>query len=188
MAKNKNVRIVNRKKNTKRKSYADEKKLSFTPEVKSVFWTCLVVAIVLGVFYLITIKATGGSIFKKDEEDKEVEFQYSEILVGRSFDLEGDYYVLYYDMSDTESDDYEILDNAIHEFEGTMGGSNFYKCDLSNAFNKPFVTTNEPNENPISADDMLLTNPTLIRFSDGHVLEYIYGFEDVENYMTSNNE
>ena len=137
MAKNKNVRIVNRKKNTKRKSYADEKKLSFTPEVKSVFWTCLVVAIVLGVFYLITIKATGGSIFKKDEEDKEVEFQYSEILVGRSFDLEGEYYVLYYDMSDTECDDYENLDNAIHEFEGTMGGSNFYKCDLSNAFNKP---------------------------------------------------
>ena len=70
MAKNKNVRIVNRKKNTKRKSYADEKKLSFTPEVKTVIWTCLVVAIVLGVFYLITIKATGGTIFKNDKEDE----------------------------------------------------------------------------------------------------------------------
>ena len=186
MAKSKNVRIVNRKKNTKRKSYADETKLSFTPEMKTVFWTCLVVAVVLGVFYLITIKATGGSIFKKEEKE-EVEIQYSEILVGRSFDLQGDYYVLYYDMSDTESDDAENLNNAISEFESAMGGSNFYKCDLSNAFNKPFVTTNEPNTNPISADDMLLTNPTLIRFSDGHVQEYIYGYEDVENYMSSNN-
>ncbi len=177
-----NVNKITRK--VKHKSYADETKISLNSEIKKTIWTCVVVLLVLGVFYIISVKATGNSLFKKDEKN-EVSFQYTEILAGSSFDMGDNYYVVYYDMSDYENDETTELTNSISNFRNKFPDINIYTCDLGNAFNKPLVTTNEPNTKPIDAEDLLLNGPTIIKFSNGSVEEYIYGFNDVQTYIDS---
>jgi len=168
----------------RRKSYADSKQMNFTPEVKTAFWTALVVLLVLGIFYLISIKASGGSFFKSKEK-KDVEIQYTEILAGTSFDMGENYYVLYYDFENIDDEENSQLDEAKHNFESQSHETPLYTCDLNNSFNKPFVTTNEPNTNPYSAEDLLINGTTLIHFVNGQVENYIYGFNDVKTFLDS---
>ena len=165
----------------------DNQDLDLSPEMKKGLWTAVIVLIVLVVFYIISVYATGGSLFnfKSKEEDSEVEIQYSEILLGRSFDMGGEYYVVYYDASDTENEDINNIVSAVSSARNSSSDIKIYNCDLGNAFNKPFVTVNDPNTNPISADELLVNNPTIIKFSDGSVVDYIYGFNEVQDYLSN---
>lgn len=173
-----------KKSSTKKKSYADDKKINVNSEMKQIIWTCVIVFLVLIVFYLISYFATGHTLFNSRDKGA-VEFQYDEILVGTSFDMGENYYVVYYDMSDTENENYSSLVNSIETFKHGVNGVAVYTCDLSNSFNKPFVTTNEPNTNPFSAEDLLLNGPTVIKFSNGKVEEYIYGLNEVQVFLDS---
>lgn len=187
----KNKQVKNQKKTTKKvvesksknKSYADNTKFDMNNETKKTIWTVAVVLIVLVVFYIITIYATGGSLFNSSKKTNNVEFQYNEILLGRSFDMGGNYFVLYYDKTDIENEQTIELNTLASSFKSNSSTVDFYTCDLGNSFNKPFVTTEEPNTKPYGAEDMLLNGPTLIRFSEEKVAEYINGFEDIKNYL-----
>lgn len=177
----------NKKRTTKRKSYADEMKVDMSLQTKTTLLTIFTVILVLVTFYVITIYATGGSIFKFGNKNSDIEFQYSEILLGRSFDMGGNYFVIYYDKTDTENEQTTELNNLSNTFKNNSSGAAIYTCDLGNVFNKPFTTTEEPNTNPYGAEDMLINGPTLIRFADGKVMEYIYGYDDVVNYINGYN-
>ena len=77
---------------------------SFDGNVKQIFIVILVIAVVLVVFYFLTVyilsKDTSTSEFINSKPE-EADIQYQEILAGNSFDIDEDnYYVLYYDMSD----------------------------------------------------------------------------------------
>lgn len=173
-----------KKKITKRKSYADEMKVDMSLQTKTTIWTIITVIMVLVTFYIISIYATGGKIFNfKKDSNEDVQIQYSEILLGRSFDMGGNYFVIYFDKTDSENEQTIELTNLVTDFQTNSSGASIYTCDLGNVFNKPFVTTEEPNTNPYGAEDMLLNGPTLIRFSDGKVAEYVYGYENVTNYI-----
>ncbi len=173
-------KVANKK--TNRKSYADEKKTNLTPEMKKFIWTCVVVFSVLAIFYLISAFVTGS--FKKDDKDA-AQVQYNEILAGSSFKMGGTYYVVYYDMSDKENEETNSISTAINSFKTNASGQILYTCDLSNAFNKNYVTTNEPNTNPFGAEDLLINGPTVIKFEDGKVVDYKYTVAEVESYLSS---
>ena len=176
----------NKKKSTKRKSYADEMKLDLSLQTKTTIMTIFTVVLVLVTFYVITIYATGNKVFKS-KDDSKVEFQYSEILLGRSFDMGGNYFVIYYDKTDTENEETTQLESLSSSFKNNSSGAAIYTCDLGNVFNKPYTTTEEPNTNPYGAEDMLINGPTIIRFADGKVAEYVYGYDNVVNYINGYN-
>lgn len=178
--------VDNKKKSTKRKSYADEMKLDLSLQTKTTIMTVFTVILVLVTFYVITIYATGNKVFKS-KDDTNVEFQYSEILLGRSFDMGGNYFVIYYDKTDTENEQTTELNTLSSNFKNNSSGAAIYTCDLGNVFNKPYTTTEEPNTNPYGAEDMLINGPTIIRFSDGKVAEYVYGYDNVVNYINGYN-
>lgn len=171
-----------KKKNNIHKSFIDSKKIDFSPEMKRVFWTVAVVFIVLVVFYFIAVKVTDYKVEKDAEES--TNFSYTEILVGSSFEQSpAEYLVIYYDMNDTENEDISTLSNAASDYRASSSTLILYNCNLGNAFNKPFVTTNDANRNPEAADEFLFDGPTLIKFSDGKVSEYITGIADIETYL-----
>lgn len=176
----------NKKKSTKRKSYADEMKLDLSLQTKTTIMTIFTVVLVLVTFYVITIYATGNKVFKS-KDDSKVEFQYSEILLGRSFDMGGNYFVIYYDKTDTENEETSQLNSLSSNFKNNSSGAAIYTCDLGNVFNKPYTTTEEPNTEPYGAEDMLINGPTIIRFADGKVAEYVYGYDNVVNYINGYN-
>lgn len=180
------VESNNKKKPTKRKSYADEMKVDMSLQTKTTIMTVFTVILVLVTFYVITIYATGGKIFKS-KTNSDVEFQYSEILLGRSFDMGGNYFVIYYDKTDSENEQTAQLDSLSSSFKNNSSGASIYTCDLGNVFNKPFTTTGEPNTEPYGAEDMLINGPTIIRFADGKVAEYVYGYDNVVNYINGYN-
>ena len=97
------------------------------------------------------------------------------------------YYVVYYDMSDTENEEISELNTTISNFKANNKDYKIYKCDLSSPFNKPYVTTNEPNRNPYSAEDLLINGTTLIKFVNGTVSEYISDYNEVKTYLDSQN-
>ena len=171
---------------TKRKSYADEMKMDMSLQTKTTIMTVVTVILVLVTFYMITFYATGGKLFKS-KNNSNVEFQYSEILLGRSFDMGGNYFVIYYDKTDSENEQTTELNSLSSSFKNNSSGADVYTCDLGNSFNKPFTTTEEPNTEPYGAEDMLINGPTIIRFADGKVAEYVYGYDNVVNYINGYN-
>ena len=185
--KKKDIKNVEPKKKTikksKVKSYADNTKFEMSGQIKQIIVTTLIVLCVLGIFYLIAFKKTGHTFFNhnKDEEE-EVTFQDSEILLGTSFDMGNDYLVVYYDLNNQEDTDVSKINEEVTNFT-YMGGIKIYKCDISSAFSKPFVTEGDPNTNPESADQILLNGPTVIRFTDGSVSNYVTGADEIVNYL-----
>ena len=161
-------------------------KLDLSLQTKTTIMTIFTVVLVLVTFYVITIYATGNKVFKS-KDDSKVEFQYSEILLGRSFDMGGNYFVIYYDKTDTENEETSQLNSLSSNFKNNSSGAAIYTCDLGNVFNKPYTTTEEPNTEPYGAEDMLINGPTIIRFADGKVAEYVYGYDNVVNYINGYN-
>lgn len=176
---------ISKSKKVIRKSYADESKITISDDVKRIFFTTLGVLVVLIVFYLISVAVTGG--FAKDEktEIETVEFQYSEILAGTSFDRGGNYIVVYYDKTDSENENTALITNSIASLKSRISTADYgvYTCDLGNAFNEHFVTDGEPNTNPTSVSELSFNGATVIRFENGNVADYVYGASEVCNYL-----
>ncbi len=172
----------NNKIKKKKEKYLNDKENKFS-EIEKVLWTVAVVSIIFIVFYLISVKITGGSIFKSDKDDEEVNFQYEEILAGRSFDMGDDYLVAYYDISNTSDEQTTDLNTSFTNFKSSHSDVDIYKCDLGNAFNKNLVSDKQPNTQPSSADELSFNGPTIIKFVNGKVEEFIYGFDQVKDYL-----
>ena len=166
-----------------RKSVADEKGFELTPEMNKALWTAFVVLLVLLVFYFIASIKSDYEPPKSNDKEKTT-IQYTEILAGSSFNRkESEYLVVYYDMSDSENEDTTSINSTISSYTNSSATLTLYTCDLSSSFNKLYVTTNEPNTNPVTAEDLLINGPTIIKFSGGKVIEYVYGKNEVENYL-----
>ena len=58
-----------------------------------------------------------------------------------------------------------------------------YTCDLSNGFNKSYVTEEDVNKNPTDASELKVKNPTLIVFENNKISEYYEGEDEISNYV-----
>ncbi|MBQ8131753.1 MAG: hypothetical protein IJ193_04615 [Bacilli bacterium] len=182
---------VKEKKKTKNKtsnktkiSIVDRYRYALPDGAKQAIWVIGIVLIVFLIFYLITVFRLGG--FKNNKKsDKNTTIQYQEILAGTSFNMNStDYMVVYYDKSDTENEDSQSITSTVAGYDSESTNVDLYTCDLGNEFNKKFVTTESAHTNPFGAEDLLINGPTLIRFTNGELKEYIQGKSEVETYIS----
>lgn len=154
-------------------------------EVKKILTMTLIVLAFFGLFYLLTLWILNKDIsLSNSNNDKkgEVEIQNEEILVGTSFSMsDEEYLVLYYDVDADEEE--STWSSLVTQYRSANKDLNLYTVDLSNAFNKHFVTDEEGNSSAVNASELKLKNPTLIKFVDGKISEYIDNQEDITAYL-----
>ena len=170
MAKNKNKKI---EKNIKK----DIEKKEVSTEVKQLLAITVAVLLFLGLFYFLTVFILDDDTSTKTDDDTEVEVQFDEILIGKSFSLkDSEYYVLYYETND------EDISSDMASLVSTYRSSNkdlyLYTVDMSNALNSQFIA-DEANEDASKASELKINGPTLIKFVDGEIDEYIDGIDDI---------
>lgn len=151
-----------------------------SPSVKGIIRTFIIVALVFGFFYLLTYILVGD--FGKDDDTKEeTKIQYDEILAGSSFSMNtSKYLVVYYDF---DADDASEILSAIYTYEAKSDALKVYTVDLGNALNKNSVSE-KSKKDPKDATELAINGPTIIRFRDGMVREYIEGKDKVVNYLS----
>ena len=151
-----------------------------SPSVKGIIRTFIIVALVFGFFYLLTYVLVGD--FGKDDDTKEeTKIQYDEILAGSSFSMNtSKYLVVYYDF---DADDASEILSAIYTYEAKSDALKVYTVDLGNALNKNSVSE-KSKKNPKDATELAINGPTIIRFRDGMVREYIEGTDKVVDYLS----
>ena len=151
-----------------------------SPSVKGIIRTFIIVALVFGFFYLLTYILVGDFGTKKDTKE-ETTIQYDEILAGSSFSMNtSKYLVVYYDF---DADDASEILSAIYTYEAKSDALKVYTVDLGNALNKNSVSE-KSKKNPKDATELAINGPTIIRFRDGMVREYIEGKDKVVNYLS----
>ena len=167
------------KKNTKK----DSKKIESVnnKEWKTIVKVAIWVIAIFGFFYLLTFILVGDYGTGKKDDNTEATIQYDEILAGASFSMNAPkYLVVYYDT--TEENASEIL-NAIYTYQYSNEESlTLYTVHLSNSLNK-YAVNEKSNKNPTKASELAINGPTIIRFRDGNVREYIEGFDKVVDYL-----
>ncbi len=180
--------IMSRKNSVKHRNIdkkIDRMGSNFSENWTHVLFVVLGVFIFLGIFVLLTVYITNknSTTTETDTDDStSTTIQYEEILAGSSFSMnKEEYLVLYYDMSD-ESLATELA-SKVMDYQNSAQLS-LYTVDLSSAFNQKYVTENDSNLSPTKASELKVKNPTLIRFSNGTVAEYIEGEESISNYLS----
>lgn len=150
-------------------------------KLKNIIIVILVVLIFLGIFYLITVKMTDKSDNNDANEEIETEIQSEEILVGSSFNRAGkEYLVVYYDKTNS---DLSSITSKVSDYRNKSDRLPLYEADMSNIFNKEYVTDEEVNKEPKDVTELMINGLTLIKFSNDKVSEYIQGTDNILNYL-----
>ena len=72
--------------------------------------------------------------------------------------------------------------DAVNNYRNTNTKS-LYFVDMGNGFNASYIAEGESNKNPKSASELAINGPTVIHVSNGKVLEYIEGLDEVVEYL-----
>ncbi len=166
----------------KKKKNEMSSEVEFNTSVKNVIIVSLVVVVVLGVFYLLTVELTNDDTADNSNASQQTSIQTEEILAGSSFNRTDDeYLVVYFDKSD--SDLYSNLGSVISTYKSKDERIPLYMVDMSSTFNKGYITEEEVNQNPTSIEELKINGPTLIKFNNNSVTEYVQGEEAITNYL-----
>lgn len=172
----------------KKKKIKIEENTSFdSSEIKKIVITTSVVLIVFACFYFLTVAIVNKDEKKDDTADSssktnEVEIQHKEILLGSSFSIKDDQYlVVYYDTTD---DDLSNLTSAISTYRSSSKDVNLYTVDMNNGLNKGFAGEIS-NKEATKASELSISGPTVIKFSNNKISTYIEGTDEVIKYLES---
>lgn len=152
---------------------------AFTFGVSKIVKCFLVVLIVLALTYFLTIYITDKNM-RDSIKVPDAHIQYEVILAGESFHQNReDYMVLYFDQA--KFSDYSEVLSEYNEKEDRVF---LYKCYTNEALNQKFVST-DAGSTPSKAEDLKVSENTLIRFKDHKVVEYITDKEEIISYLKS---
>ena len=174
----------------KRKSNQNKKKKQIREEIQekndtiaNKIATALFALTVLLAFYLLTLYITNKNKEPvEDTNDTVSEEISSEILLGRSFNMsDSEYVVVYYDTKDEEIA--SNMASLIENYRISHGDSSIYYVDMNSGFNAPYATEEESNKNPSSTSELKINGPTLIKVDQHIVVEYVEGYDSIENYL-----
>ena len=171
--------MAKRKSNQRKKNEKKIEEVKSGIDLSSSIYSIAGILLFILAFYLLTLYITNKNT-DDDEEDtpKTVEISDEKILVGSILSKsDGEYLVLCYDFNN-ESQDY---DNLYTTAKAT--GKKIYKLDLSNGLNKKYITDSESNKNPTKANEFLINGATLIKVNDHKVVDYIEGYDSINNYL-----
>lgn len=177
---------MGRKKRNQDKKKKEERKLaklnSKDDSNKSLWFIVFCAIVVFAMFYLLTVYITNKNNPKKNNSEEEKTASVGETIIGRSFSMSNDpYLVLYYDTSDKDiASNCEFL---FTNYRNANGEKSIYYVDMNSGFNKASATTEESNKNPQSTSELAINGPTLIKVQENKAVEYIEGLEAIEEYL-----
>lgn len=197
---NKGVKKTN---NTKKKVVKNEKEKienvneSFGVDIWNKLIVVCIIIIFLCLFYLLTVHITNkhssdsddssnqttskSTSSQKTSKDDSTAISYDETIVGRSFSVDsGEYIIVYYDMSD--EDIKSQFSSLVSGYKSKEDHLNIYSVNMGDGLNKPYAK-DESNSNPSKASEIAINGPTLIKFSDGSVEDYVEGYDDISSYL-----
>lgn len=165
------IEMANRKQRRMSKEIKRDSNYEYEEGTKNIIITLVVVLLVFGLFYLITVLINNSNrkLNTTDPKPEVSEIQYYEILGDDTFTMSPDeYYVLFYDFEGPSAVYYDYM------FSKYASGSDqyIYKVDLSKGFNTKFVSEST-NEYASEAGELKVKDGTLIRISYGRNVEYI---------------
>ena len=103
-------------------------------------------------------------------------------MLGESFNRnEKEYLVLFYDRTNGEI--YSSISSNLDKYNKDKKSLTIYTVDMSNGINSRYASE-ESNTNPSSASDLKINGPTLIKFVNNKVMEYIEGTDNINNYLS----
>lgn len=155
----------------------------FDGDIKGKIITVICILLFFGAFYLLTLYITNKNSDKTDDnEEKVVNISYDTIMLGRSLSMSnGEYLVIYYDKSNEDIN--STYSSLVSTYKTKDEHLTIYTVDMSNGFNKKYVTDGESNKNPESVDAMSINGPTLIKVNENKVVEYIEGQDAISSYL-----
>ena len=169
----------------------ERKKINNVSVTDSDIWSkVIIVCVIICVFcafYFLTVfiskddssSTNSNSSNKKTTETTNI--SYDEILLGRSFSMEdGEYLVLYYDKDD--SDLSSEMSSALSTYNNKDSHLKVYTVDMSDALNSSF-TSDEANHDAKDASEMKISGPTLIKFNNNKIDDYIEGKDEITDYL-----
>lgn len=151
-------------------------------DVKALLLITIFVLLFLGLFYLLTVVILDDKTeTKKEEESAEVEIQFDEILLGSSFSIKDkEYLVLYYEF---ENEDVNTdLDSLVSSYRMSNEDPYLYVVNMSDALNSGFIS-DKSKIDVTKASELKINGPTLIRFEDGKIDDYIEGIDDITDEL-----
>ncbi len=178
MAKKGNNRAQRR--NKKNDKYEEE----FDLDLKNKIYVALGIIAFFLVFYLLTVYITNknSTKTKSDDTGNEVNISYDNILLGRSFDMsDGEYFVVYYDKSNEELA--KDISDIITTYETDKGDLTVYIVDMHDALNSSY-SADISNTHPNSVNELQINGPTLIKFDNHEVVDYIEGIDGIRDYLS----
>ena len=181
--KNKGTTAKNKIQNEKRK--IEQIDSGFDSNVWHYITVISIVIIFICAFYFLTVYITsknGNNDSKKDDtESTTSEISYSDIMVGRSFSIsDGEYYVVYYDKTDDSIN--SSLTSVVSDYKSKEEHLDIYSVNMGDGLNKKYAK-DESNHNPSNASEFAISGPTLIKFSDGEVVDYVEGIDEITDYL-----
>lgn len=148
-------------------------------ESRKIVICIIVVLVIFGLMYLLTNLILKNSVtdYITKNNDKTT-LQYDEILSGQSFDKKDqEYLVLFFNI---EKD--PIYQTFISNYQAKDEHLPIYYVNLKNKMNQKCIS-DEANENATSSEELKINGPTLIKFTENQIAEYIEGEEAIEEYL-----
>lgn len=174
--------MVMAKRNNKMNRKIDNVNTNFKEEFVKIVKVLGIVLVIFGSFYLLTLYITNKDIKNKYANNvSEANIQYSEILAGSSFSKDGEYIVIYYDKSNESIN--SVYTDLVSAYKEKEEHSKIYTVDMSSSFNKPFVSASS-NSNPKDSSELRIAGPTIIKFTDGVVSDYLEGEGEITSYLS----
>lgn len=141
-----------------------------------------VISFVLLMFVFTKIKTGEWHLFTKENAvNYTAEVQDVKILCGSIFNREDpEYYVLAYNLKDDSASMYEPY---LEKYNQGLSILKLYKLDLGNSRNN--ICLGETNNITDDITSLKLTNPTLIKIKDHHIVENYAGYDAIKNVLSS---
>lgn len=154
-----------------------------TYSTKQIIISLFIVVAVILIFYGITVLLTNNKEKETSvpNDSNEAVIQYDEIIVGEIYNQsESEYYVLAYN-DNSNSQEYISNLNTYSELEGATKS---YEIDLTNAFNKKYVSS----ESDFEGQFPIFSETTLVKVVNKQIVETYTGTDintQIENMTKS---
>lgn len=163
-----------------------KKEDSLGPDVQNVIIVVSAIIIIFCVFYWITyfiVNKDKEPDDSKNAEETNVSILYDRIILGRSFSMgSGEYYVLYYDMTDEDVYSTYATLTSTYKSKTDEGLIPLYVVNMGDALNKSYAG-DTANYGASNAGELQINGPTLIKFGENRILEYVEGEEEINSRL-----
>lgn len=167
----------------RRKQAKREGKSLKNEEVKEEYKTsniiklCVIVLLSVGLVYLLSALFLTKELdwFSKKEDTTETDVVNNSILAKSAFNQsEEEYYVYFYSFKDEDSDIASIVSSKLSD-------SKVYRVNTASAMNSNYVSETS-NKNAKTLDDLKVLPNTIVKISNGTIIEY-YENDEIKNNL-----